>query len=93
MMTDLPLQLDELSPLVSALCDDTIDDEGIARLQRLIVSDQTACRWYIAYVCMHVGLSWDLRRGDQPTMGGASCKAVRCEGSERAEGPRSADRP
>jgi probable HAF family extracellular repeat protein len=54
-----PLPLDELSPLVAALCDGAIDDEGLARLERLLAADPAARRWYIAYMDLHGDLCWD----------------------------------
>ena len=59
-MTGEPqLRLDELSPLLAALCEGTIDADGIAHLEALLAADPAAHRWYLGYLDLHVDLSWD----------------------------------
>jgi hypothetical protein len=63
-MTEQPLQFDDLSPLLAALCDGTLDGDGFARLERWLATDPTARRWYIAYMDLHGDLCWDHRRSE-----------------------------
>ena len=52
-MTEQPLQLDAISPLVAALCDGTIGAQDFARLEQLLADDAAARRWYIDYMDLH----------------------------------------
>ncbi len=66
-MGDVPEQRgwqEELSALLSAVCDGRIDEAGSARLEALLAANSAARRWYLGYLDLHVDLSWDhLRRG------------------------------
>ncbi len=64
-MTDEKLQFDELSPLLAALCDGTLDREGFSRLERLLASDPAARRWYISYLDLHGELQWNHLAAEQ----------------------------
>ena len=60
-MTEHSIQFDDLSPLLAALCDGTIDGDDFARLDRLLATDPAARQWYMAYMDLHGELVWDHR--------------------------------
>jgi len=61
-MVEQPLQHEELSALLAALCDATIDDASFARLEELLAADPNARQWYMAYMELHGELCWDHKR-------------------------------
>ncbi len=58
-MSKQPLQFEDLSQLLAALCDGTLDGEGFASLERLLTEDPAARRWYLAYMELHGELCWN----------------------------------
>jgi hypothetical protein len=54
---------DDLYQLLDALCEDRIDDAGVARLQQFVMADAEARRLYVEYLSLHGLLYWDAVEG------------------------------
>lgn len=54
---------DDLFALLDALCEDRIDDAGVARLEQFVIADAEARRLYVEYVALHGLLYWDAVEG------------------------------
>lgn len=54
---------DELFRLLDALCEDRIDDAGVAQLQEQVLADPEARKLYVEYVTLHGLLYWDAVAG------------------------------
>ncbi len=50
---------DDLLCLLEALCDERLDESGVAQLEQLIVNDAAARRMFVEYLSLHGLLYWD----------------------------------
>jgi len=67
----------ELSDLLTALCDQRLTEEDRARLERCLLADREALRFYLSYVQLHGMLHWDaVGGGAAGEMGAAEVSPV-----------------
>ncbi len=69
-MVERQFQHDELSMLLAALCDATIDDASFARLEQLLATDPLARQLYMTYMDLHGELCWDHKRDEKEVVDG-----------------------
>ncbi len=54
-----PTLLQELNPLLEALCEERLTDAEFARFEQLLVEEPAARAYYLEYIDLHAALYWD----------------------------------
>ncbi len=52
-MSERPIQFDDISPLLSALCDGSLSAGDRMQFEQLLEHDGLARKWYVAYMDLH----------------------------------------
>ena len=61
LMSDTANNVDRVSELVGAICDENASENVFAELDSMVLSDQASCRHYLNYCRLHVALRLELR--------------------------------
>lgn len=77
----------ELEMLVTALCDDSLLDSGLRRLEELVLADTSLRREYIQRLNLHASLGWN-RADTDTTVGLAGTGSELSTGAESSAPPR-----